>query len=176
METDTGTILRLYPLGEKGLIVCWCTAQHGIIRTAARNARTPGGDLTGRIDLFHECELTFRPAKQGDLYTLCSAALLSPRLELRADLTKLRLASYMARLITATVEPGAADPAWHELISGALNYITTARPRAAVLHHFEKRMAELHGIHVPGTPAYPALLRHFQSLPSGRAELLALLP
>lgn len=172
MEKDTGSILKLYPLGENGLIVCWCTAGHGLIRTAARNARTPGSELAGRIDLFHECELTFRPAKQGDLYTLTSATLLSPRLGLRQNLTKLRLAGYMAQLLTATVEPGAADPAWHELIAGALNYVEQTAPRAAVLYHFEKRMAELHGIHLPGTPAYPILMRHFQSLPAGRAELL----
>lgn len=173
MEKDTGTILRLYPLGENGLIVCWCTAAHGVIRTAARNARTPGSELAGRIDLFHECELTFRPAKQGDLYSLASAALLSPRLGLRQNLTKLRLAGYMAQLLTATVEAGAPDPAWHELICGALDYVAQSAPRAAVLYHFEKRLAELHGIHVPGTPAYPALMRHFQSLPAGRSELLA---
>lgn len=173
MEKDTGTILRLYPLGENGLIICWCTAAHGIIRTAARNARTPGSELAGRIDLFHECELTFRPAKQGDLYTLASAALLSPRLGLRQNLAKLRLAGYMAQLLTATVEPGAADPAWHELICAALDYVSQTAPRAAVLYHFEKRLAELHGIHVPGTPAHPALMRHFQSLPAGRSELLS---
>lgn len=172
MEKDIGTILRLYPLGENGLIVCWCTAQHGLLRTAARNARTPGSELAGRIDLFHECELTFRPAKQGDLHTLCSATLISPRLELRRHLTKLRLVSYMTRMVEATVEAGTADPAWHKLISGALDYVAQNAPRAAVLHHFEKRMAELHGIHVPGLPPHPALLRHFQSLPAGRAELL----
>ncbi len=176
MHKDIGTILRLYPLGESGLIVCWCTAAHGVIRTAARNARMPGSEMAGRVDLFHECELTFRSAKQGDLYNLSSVNLLSPRLPLRRNLTKLRLAGYMAQLMIATVEAGSPDPAWHELIAAALNYVAESEPRAAVLHRFEKRLAELHGIYVPGTPAHPALLRHFGSLPAGRAELLAALP
>lgn len=172
MEKDTGTILRLYPLGENGLIVCWCTPGHGIIRTAARQARTPGSDMAGRLDLFHECELTFRRPRRGDLSSLGSVSLLSPRLPLRRDLSKLRLASYMTRLLLATVEEGAMEPAWYELISAALNYVADTPPRAAVLYHFEKRLAELHGIYVPGMPVYPALLRHFRSLPSGRQELL----
>lgn len=173
MEKDIGTILRLYPLGEHGLIVCWCTAQHGLIRTAARNARKAGSDFYGRIDLFHECELLFRPAgKQGELAVLSSAALISPRLPLRAKLNRLRLAAYMSALLSATVEEGDGDPRWHELISRALDYIAESAPRPAVLHHFEKRLAELHGLYSPEIAPHLALEHHFRKLPGGRRELL----
>lgn len=37
MNTDA-TVLKLYPLGENGLIVVWCS-EEGIIRTAAKGAR-----------------------------------------------------------------------------------------------------------------------------------------
>ncbi len=184
MEKDQGCILRLHPLGENGLIVCWCTAGHGIIRTAARGARKPGSDYTGRLDLFHECELLFSPARSGDLHTLGSVALLSPRLGLRQSLVKLRLASYMARLLLATVEPGsgsggsAEDAAWHRLMAAALDYLEQcpAPPRAAILHRFERRLAELHGLYSPTLPPATALLNHFRNLPAGRSELLAALP
>lgn len=175
-EKDIGTILRLYPLGEHGLIVCWCTERHGILRTAARNARKAGSDFFGRIDLFHECELLFRPAaKQGELAALSSAALLSPRLPLRAKLNKLRLAAYLSALLTATVEEGDGDPRWHELISRALDYVAESTPRPAVLQHFEKRLAELHGLYSPEVPPHLALEHHFRKLPGGRRELLELL-
>ncbi len=184
MQKDLGCILRLHPLGEHGLIVCWCTAGHGIIRTAARGARKPGSDFTGRLDLFHECELLFSPARQGDLHTLGSVSLITPRLGLRQNLVKLRLASYMVRLILATVEPGspatapgsssAEDAAWHRLLATALNYLeqSPAPPRAAILHRFERRLAELHGLYSPALPPHQALLHHFQHLPAGRAALL----
>ena len=175
MEKDTGTILRQQALGEHGLIISWCTVQHGIVRTAARLARKPGSELSGQVDLFHECELLFRPASQGDLHTLVSVNLLSPRLALRSKLTKLRLASYMARLLLATVEPGAQDSAWHALISKALDYVAESDPRRAILLHFEKRLAELHGLYTPEHLPHQALLRHFQHLPTGREELLAAL-
>ena len=172
MEKDTGTILRQQPLGEHGLIITWCTAQHGIVRTAARLARKPGSEFSGQVDLFHECELLYRPATQGDLHSLSAAHLISPRLALRHNLTRLQLASYMARLMLATVEPGAQDAAWHTLISGALDYICTTELRPAILLHFEKRLATLHGLYNPTQAPHHSLLQHFQHLPAGRSELL----
>lgn len=175
-ERDEGSILKLSPHGEYGLIIVWCTKDHGIIHTAARHARKPGSDLAGRIDLFHECELVYTPPKQGDLATLSSASLISPRLPLRSDLRRLRLASHMARLLISTVEPGSREENWHGLISKALDYTASSSPRKAVLLHFEKRLAELHGLYTPAIPAYHALLQHFHHLPAGRNELLASLP
>lgn len=172
MEKDVGTILRLYPLGEHGLIVCWSTAQHGLIRTAARNARKPGSDFYGRIDLFHECELLFRPDARGGLAALSSVELLNPRLPLRSSLNRLRLASYMATLVSATVEEGHAEGAWHALLSSALDYVAESSPRPAVLQRFEKRVAELHGLYAPDVAPHLALEHHFRKLPGGRRELL----
>lgn len=176
MLRDVGTILRLYPLGEHGAIICWCTPEHGIVRTAARNALKPGSDLAGCIDIFHECELVFRPSSKSDLYTLVSAELVSPRLGLRSSLLRLRLAGYMALLIQSTVEPGAPDAAWHALISAALDYTADAAAlRPEILLRFEQRLAELHGLFAPGVVPHLALARHFSHLPSGRDELAACL-
>lgn len=172
---DEGTILRMSPLGEHGLIVTWSTAQHGIVRTAARNARKPGSDFTGRIDLFHHCELLVSEAKRGDLHTLHAAELINARLPLRSNLQKLRLASYATRLFLATVEIGDNGAEWHNLICGALDYIADTPPRAAILLHFEKRLAQLHGLHNQFIPPHNALLQHFQHLPAGRQELMELL-
>ena len=175
MEKDAGTILRQLPLGENGLIVCWCTRNHGMLRTAARSARKPGGELSGRLDLFHECELLFDLSATGDLHPLKNAALLDARLPLRQDLAKLRLAGYMAQLMLATVEVGEGDAEWHRLVSGALDYLAANPPREAILTHFEKRLATLHGIYSPQVPAHTTLLRHFHRLPAGRNELVDLL-
>ncbi len=171
---DEGCILRLSPLGDYGLIVTWCTREQGIVRTAARNARKPGSDFTGRLDLFHECELLYTEPTRGDLATLHSAELISPRLPLRRSLLHLRLSSYLANLLLATVEPGAPGGEWHTLMAGALDYLAAEHPmRPAILTHFEKRLATLHGIFNPAVPAHAALQQHFAHLPAGRAELLA---
>lgn len=172
MERDVGTILRLYPLGEYGLIVCWCTERHGLLRTAARNARKPGSDFYGRIDLFHECELLYKPDERGGLATLSSVELLNPRLPLRSNLNRLRLACYMAALLSATVEEEHAESTWHALLAPALDYVAESTPRPAVLQRFEKRMAELHGLYSPDIAPHIALEHHFRKLPGGRRELL----
>lgn len=176
-ERAVGTILKLSPLGNHGLIVVWCTPTHGILRTAAANARKPGSDFIGRLDSFFEGELVFsKSARGGDLYTLHSAELVAARLPLRDHLARLCLAGYMCRLILATVEPGDGNPEWHTLISGALDYVAAATPRLAILEHFEKRLATLHGIYSPVLPSHQTLLRHFQSLPDGRLRFLDYLP
>lgn len=172
MQTDRGSIVHLSPLGENGLIVTWITAASGLLKTAARDARKPGSDMAGRIDLFHECELLYAPSAKSDLHALRQISLVNPRLALRRSLSKLRLASYMARLIMSTLETGDGDPAWHRLMNGALDYLCDHEPRSAVLRHFEKRLAQLHGLYVPESGAHQALLLHFHRLPSGRDELL----
>lgn len=171
---EFGTVLKLFPLGEHGAIICWCTPEHGIIRTAARNVLKPGSELAGVVDLFHECEFVYHPSAKSDLCTLDTAELISPRLTLRSDLTRLRLAAFMAQLLLSTVEPGGPDAAaWHKLISGALDYTAQAKLRPEILFHFEKRLAELHGLYAPGINPWYALRRHFTHLPAGREEILS---
>ena len=71
------TVLKLYPLGENGLIAVWCT-EEGLIRTAAKSARKPGSPFAGCLDIFYQCRMQWTQAKKGDLHTLTSADLLSP--------------------------------------------------------------------------------------------------
>lgn len=145
-----------------------------MVRTAARSALKPGSDLAGVVDLFHECELVYHPSAKSDLCTLDGAELISPRLALRGDLARLRLASYMAQLILCTVEPGGDESrGWHKLISGALDYTQHAVLRPEILYRFEQRLAELHGLYAAGVNAHSALRQYFAHLPAGRAELLA---
>ena len=59
---------------------------------------------------------------------------------------------------------------------GALDYVASSAPRRAILLHFEKRLAELHGLYSPAESPHHALQRHFQHMPAGRAELLEQLP
>ncbi|MFI3242978.1 MAG: DNA repair protein RecO [Akkermansia sp.] len=172
MQQSHGTILKLYPLGEQGLIVVWLSPDYGIIRTAARSARKAGSDFFGQLDLFYESEFLCTAAKKGDLYGLKSVQLIRPRLQLRGDLTKLRLASYMARLILATVEAGHAEACWHELLAGGLDYLNDTPASLAIMRHFEKRLAQLHGVYSPEQEPHRSLLTHFHSLPAGRQELI----
>ena len=144
------TVLKLYPLGENGLIVVWCT-EEGIIRTAAKSARKPNSPFAGRLDLFYQCRMQWTQAKTGDLHSLTSADLLSPRLPLRKSYLRLSAAGYFARLFLQMLEPDTPIP---EFL------------------HFEQELARLHGIAHPGIPAHVILKSHFGKLPPQREKLL----
>ncbi len=172
MLHSEASILRLYPYGEHGLIAVLSTREHGVIRALARQGRKAGSDFFGSMDLFYECEILGTRAKKGDLHTLKSVQLLRPRLQLRKQLLKLRLASYMTRLIEATVESHEDEPIWHQLISAALDYLDAEPARRSILLHFEKRLATLHGLYRSDRCAHQSLLHHFDRLPAGREDLL----
>ena len=114
MNTDA-TVLKLYPLGENGLIVVWCS-EEGIIRTAAKGARKQSSPFAGRLDLFYQCRMQWTPAKTGDLHTLTTVDLISPRLSLRADYSRLSAAGYFARLFLQMLEPDTPIPEFYDLL------------------------------------------------------------
>ena len=176
MEADAGIVLKTYPLGENGLIVVWSTAEHGIVRTAARGALKPKSEFSGRLDLFYSCELQFSISRRGDLHTLTSTALLNPRLGLRRNLPTLKLAGYMVHLTMATVEHDTPIPEIHLLLHRALDYTAEHGGSLRLLAHFEKRLAEEHGLYEPGVPPVASLAGHFAHLPRDRDDLLRLLP
>ncbi len=172
MLSTRGTVLKLYPMGEHGLIVCTCTADWGMVRAVARNARKAGSELFGHIDLFYDCELLLSPAKTGDLHTLKSAKLTHARLGLRKKLARLRLASYLSQLMLRTTESEHEQPSWHQLISGALDYLAEREASLRILTHFEKRLAQLHGLYSEGVAAHLSLAQHFHLEPHERSELI----
>ena len=112
------TVLKLYPLGENGLIVVWCT-EEGIIRTAAKSARKPNSPFARRLDLFYQCRMQWTQAKTGDLHSLTSADLLSPRLPLRKSYLRLSAAGYFARLFLQMLEPDTPIPEFYDLLQRA---------------------------------------------------------
>ena len=165
------TVLKLYPLGENGLIAVWCT-EEGLIRTAAKSARKPCSPFAGRLDIFYQCRMQWTQAKKGDLHTLTSADLLSPRLALRKSYLRLSAAGYFARLFLQMLEPDTPIPEFYDLLQRAYTYLENNDPTLRAVLHFEQELARLHGIAHPGIPAHVILKSHFGKLPSQREKLL----
>lgn len=143
------TVLKLYPLGENGLIAVWCT-EEGLIRTAAKSARKPGSPFAGCLDIFYQCRMQWTQAKKGDLHTLTSADLLSPRLALRKSYLRLSAAGYFARLFLQMLEPDTPIPEFYDLLQRAYTYLENNDPTLRAVLHFEQELARLHGIAHPG--------------------------
>ena len=139
------TVLKLYPLGENGLIAVWCT-EEGLIRTAAKSARKPCSPFAGRL--------------------------VSPRLALRKSYLRLSAAGYFARLFLQMLEPDTPIPEFYDLLQRAYTYLENNDPTLRAVLHFEQELARLHGIAHPGIPAHVILKSHFGKLPSQREKLL----
>ena len=170
MNADA-TVLKLYPLGENGLIVVWCSGE-GIIRTAAKGARKQSSPFAGRLDIFYQCRMQWTPAKKGDLHTLTTVDLISPRLSLRTDYCRLSAAGYFARLLLQMLEPDTPIPEFYDLLQRAYTYLEKNMPSVRAVLHFEQELARLHGISHPGIPAHVILKSHFGKLPPQRERLL----
>lgn len=128
--------------------------------------------FAGRLDIFYQCRMQWTQAKKGDLHTLTSADLLSPRLALRKSYLRLSAAGYFARLFLQMLEPDTPIPEFYDLLQRAYTYLENNDPTLRAVLHFEQELARLHGIAHPGIPAHVILKSHFGKLPSQREKLL----
>ena len=171
MQQSQATLLRRYPLGETSWIVVWCTAEHGLVRTAARGARLPKSALAGKLDLFFEAEIAWINARRSDLHALREVLLLSPRMGLRQSYARTVAAAYFAALLEQVVETETPIPEFHDLLVRALDWLSDHEPVPAAIKRYEDRIAELLGIGVAGVASAGALLDTFHKLPPQRQIL-----
>lgn len=143
-ERAFGLILRTRPLTETSLIVHWLTAESGRIATVAPGARRTKSPFRGKLDLFFECDFSFRRHPRSDLHTLREVGLRDTHAALREDLGWLEQASYAAALIEQATETETPLPAMFRVMRGLLAHLPK-QPAAPinVLGFEAKLLAEL---------------------------------
>ena len=171
MEKSTGTVGRLTRLGETSLIVHWCTAEHGWIKTVAKGARTRKSRFAGKLDLFFEAEIDWVRPKRGELFILHDVAVVETRSALRTDWVAFLAAGYFVRLLEQAVEPDHPVPELHDLLVRALDYLVRNGANRRAVEHFESELARLLGIGGGGRRATTALAEALGGLPGDRDEL-----
>ncbi len=176
MHSTPAILLRKIRLTETSLITCWLTPEFGRIKTVAKGALRPKNRLAGVLDLFHLCEIQFRPARTGDLHPLREANLCESFPGLRTDYPKVALASYATELLERATESETPVPELFNLLLRALRFLNTAPASRRALHHFEAELARLLGIADGNLPADQSLLKVLYRLPSSREDLLSRLP
>ena len=123
-ERTTGVILRTRLLTETSLIVHWLTADAGRVATVARGARRPKSPYRGKLDLFHEAEISFRRSARSDLHSLGEVQLRETFPALRADWHRLSQAAYGVGLVEQTTEADTPLPGTWILFRRFLGEIT----------------------------------------------------
>lgn len=172
MEQSRAILLRRYRYSENSLVVVWFTERHGKVKTAVRGATKPGGPFAGRLELFTEVEITFKPQKSGDLYTLTEVSG-DPASVLPTTYATVLAASYFAELCDLFTETMHPLPEIFHLLERALRFLRSNQPVKRAVEHFESELAKCLGIHDPEITAHRSLISVAHKLPENRARLLA---
>jgi len=175
MEQHTQAILlRRTPWSETSLIVTWLTASHGLLKTSARGARKPRGPFAGKLDFLYQAEISVALSLHGDLHSLREVGEVRPFDAARVQGAGFFLAAYFAELSGLAAPSHHPAPEIFDLLRRALAYLQQARADERALHHFERELCRILGIHDASgrvTPA-AAIASLSGGLPRSRAAAL----
>ncbi len=172
MEKSSAIVIGRHQLTETSLIVHWCTASHGLLKTVAKGALRPKSVFAGRLDLFVSADIRWTPSRTGDLHTLAEVALTEPRLHLRDTYSRVLAATYLVKLVEMSVERETPIPEIHDLLHKALDYLVTHNPSMPLVERFELRLAETLGLTGgAGRPIAALQSVVHKALPVQRAQL-----
>jgi DNA repair protein RecO (recombination protein O) len=146
LERATGLVLRTRPLTESSLIVHWLTPDLGRLATVAKGARQPKSPFRGKLDLFYEADFAFQRSRRSPLHTLREVALRDPHAALRADLARLRQATYAALLVEQVSEEETPLPEQFALLTELLAALVEHPAQPAVTFAFELKLLATLGL------------------------------
>ncbi len=172
MEHCHGTLIRLTKLTDTSWIVHWFTANHGLIKTVAKGARSPKSPFAGKLDLFFDAEITWAKARSGELHGLREVSVTDTREAIRREYNAMLLSGYCCRLLEQSVERDHPEPEISHLLRRALDHVAAKGASIRALQHFEQELAKNLGIAQERRQAAPALKEALGGLPPQRAQLL----
>ena len=175
MEKAEGIIIRLTKLTDTSLIVHWCTAEVGLIKTVAKGARRPKSSFAGVLDLFVEGHFEWVPSRKSDLHILKEVEARNYRENLRKSYATLLLGGYFGQLLEAVVEREHPEPELYDLLRRGLDHLEDAPASRKAMLYYERELARLLGVGHEGQNAAAALERAFGNLPRNRSDCLDVL-
>jgi DNA repair protein RecO len=165
-------LIGRHPLTETSLIIHWCSAGHGLMKTVAKGALRPKSAFAGKLDLFVSAEISFAASRRSDLHVLREAAVTAHRPGLRQGYLKVLAASYFVKLIEGVAERETGIPELHALLTRALDYLESHQPDLRAVSHFESELARALGLPFARDAAIRALESVCHRLPVQRPKLI----
>lgn len=175
MEHCQAILVRKSRWSESSLLITWMTDTFGTLKTSARGALRAGSPFAGKVDLFHNAEITFTLSRSSSLHSLREISLLKPFDAPRATYQTVALASYFSELCAAVAPPMQPAHDLHSLLARALTHLASSPPTRKAFDHFEKETARLLGILDQSGKTTPpsALTQLCGKLPLSRQTALA---
>lgn len=137
-------VIRTVDLSEHDKLLTLFTEEHGKITAVANGSRTLKSRYLAAAQLF--CYASFVLYQKGDRYWVREVSLIESFFELRADLSRTALASYVCEVAGDVVEENAPEP---EMLSLTLNTLYAiaheSYPLARIKAVFELRAASVLG-------------------------------
>lgn len=176
MAKTTATLLHRRRYSETSLIVSWCSAEAGLLRTLAKGALRPRSAFAGRLDLFVTAEIDYLPSRRSDLHTLRECEVTRHRHQLHQSWRRVMAASYFVQLLELVAERETPVPELADLLTRALDYLNSQEPDWRAVLHFEHELARVLGIHAPRRgAAIQAIHAAYHQVPPLRQRLSQLL-
>ncbi|MDQ6630726.1 MAG: DNA repair protein RecO [Verrucomicrobiota bacterium] len=139
-ERTSGLIIRLRPLTETSLIICWLTPNFGRISTVAKGARRSKSPFRGKLDLFYYADFSFLKSRRSDLHTLREINLRETNPALRQDISYLQQTAYCSALIEQTTETDTPLPNIFQLVIDFLKNLPLHKPQPLNVFAFEMKL------------------------------------
>ncbi len=136
-------ILRRRPFGEADWLLSMMTLRRGKMTAIGKGARKPTSRKSGHLEPFTRADLLI--AWGRDLPLVTQAETLEPYIELRADLTKVAYAGYMAELMDRFMGEGEESERAFYLLAGALRMLDEGDDPRLIARHYELRLLGLAG-------------------------------
>lgn len=138
-------VLHHVDYGEADRIVSFFTAERGLFKGFARNARKSRKRFGTALEPFSQVRIRWQSSPRGDLVTLQEVELLDLRADLRRDVNCLALAAYGCELVEVLLGEGQAQPEVFLLLRSFLDHLAEHGVSREARLLFDLRMLHLTG-------------------------------
>ena len=108
IEKTEGIVIKCKDLTETSQLVWFYTMDFGKLKAVAKGSRARTKKFKSKFDLFNQNEILFYHSPKRELHTLSESDIIEPFTEIRSDISKMAVASYMVELLDNLV--GLEDP------------------------------------------------------------------
>jgi DNA repair protein RecO len=144
---DRALVLERHPFSETSLVVSVLTRRHGPLRLLARGAFRPRSRFYAVLDYFDELELSWVPARTGELHSLRSGSMLVRRKGILSDLERFEAAISLLELCSLGSRPGMPETPLFDSLSVGLDRLAQGGGAAdEVRVRFELEFLRRHGL------------------------------
>jgi DNA repair protein RecO (recombination protein O) len=140
----TGVTLVVHKYKGTQRLAGFYTRERGKIEATVSGVGKPGSKLAPAVEPLTLSKLYFAEGRNMDRLTQCEV--LDANYDLRNDLQRLAMASYVAELLHTTTEPGHPEPELFDAFVAALTAIAATSQPELVMWSFVLRYLSAHGI------------------------------